>query len=96
MEIYSITLIKRNDAVHVVSNDIYSRIQYDVWSSFLDTLRNKFHSTLNWGLYERMPVYEYHTAIDNLKYVISDFIRTELKGDVSFKEIIYTDSHINF
>jgi hypothetical protein len=95
MEIYNITLIKRNNAIHVVSNEMMGRIKYETWSDFLDTLRDKFNNTLNWSLYERIPVYEYHTSMENLKYVISDFVRRELNGNASFKEVNYDGSQIS-
>lgn len=80
---------------HVTSPDMsHGRIKMEDWKKFTQRLKSNFKKhRLNWEMYAKpngtQPVYEYNCDIDDLKYVINDFITRELNGDPILEEFSY-------
>lgn len=100
---YVIQLGKREEVVngsskilwHITSPDVENgRIDTDSWKKFLKVIRNNFPHRLNWELYAKpegtQPVYEYTCNLDDLKYVINDYITRTLNGHAIIKEFLYS------
>ena len=80
---------------HITSPDVEKgRIKDVDWHRFLDVVKKNFKHRLNWELYAKpngtQPVYEYSCKLDDLQYVINDFITRDLNGHAVFKTFDYS------
>jgi len=104
-ELFKINLGRRIENVngekrelwHVTSPDaIKGRINYEDWHKFLSNLKKNFKKhRIDWGMYGKpdgttQPVYEYNCDLDDLKYVISDFILQNFNGKVLYNIFDYS------